>query len=328
MGSGKRRRDIQDAKKLASEPLNTDMWNDSITYLDVEPTSICQAACPMCARNVKGEGLNPYITLKSLNLNWFKNNITQEQIKQLNKIRFGGNVGDPAATPELLEIIRYLKEVKPNLVIGLNTNGALRNTEWWEQLGKLLNGPLDYCTFSIDGLEDTNHLYRRNVRWDLLIKNLKTYVSTGATAHCDTLIFEHNKHQIEDVKAFAKEMGITILNIKETDRWDTYSIDGLNPANEYDSPDYNSMQASCERDRDNSIYLDYLGKLWPCCHMAEAFLNKVGYELHKDLRQYNNEELFDVYSDKLNTDPFYICKRACNTQGGKLNQYKEQLRFR
>ena len=62
------------------------MWNKSITYLDVEPTSICNAACPMCARNVNGEGLNPYLTLKSLTANWFRKNITPDQIKQLNKM--------------------------------------------------------------------------------------------------------------------------------------------------------------------------------------------------------------------------------------------------
>ena len=63
--------------------------------------------------------------------------------------------------------------------------------------------------------------------------------------------------------------------------------------------------------------------------MAEAYLNKIGYELHKDLRQYNNEELFNVYSPKLaNNTPFYICKRACNTTHNKKHQFKmeEQLK--
>ena len=306
------------------------MWNESTKYLDVEPTSICQAACPMCPRNVNGDGINPYITLQSLGLSWLKKNITPDNIKQLDKIRFGGNVGDPAATPELLEIIRYLKEVKPELIIGINTNGAIRNKKWWKELGTLMNGFFDYCTFSIDGLEDTNHLHRQHVRWDILVENLVSYVSTGATAHWDMLVFKHNSHQVDDVKQFAKKIGITLLNIKETDRWDTYNVGlkGLEPANEYNIPDYNSTQVSCERDRENSIYLDYLGKFWPCCHMAEAYLSKVGYELHKDIRKYDNKELLQVYSKKLKADPFYVCKRACNTKKGKLSQYKELIRFK
>lgn len=305
------------------------MWNDSIKYLDIEPTSVCQAACPMCARNIKGEGLNPYISLKSLNLSWFKQNLSHKQIKQLEKIRFGGNVGDPAATPELLEIIEYFKSVNKNIVVGLNSNGALRNTEWWKSLGQLLNGRLDYCVFSIDGFEDTNHIHRRNVRWDILMDNLDTYLATGATAHCDMLVFKHNKHQVEDFKAWAMDKGFTLLFIKETDRWDTYTNDiGIDPVSEYEKQNYDNLQVSCERDRDNSIYLDYLGKFWPCCHMAEAYLNKIGEELHKDIKRFTNDQLFTEYATRLDNEPFYICRRACNTETGKRSQFKETLRFK
>jgi len=305
------------------------MWNESIKYLDIEPTSVCQAACPMCARNVEGKNINPYITLKSLDLQFFKHNFTQEQIRQLDKIRFGGNVGDPAATPELLEIIEYFKSVNKNIVVGMNSNGALRNTEWWKSLGQLLDGELDYCVFSIDGFEDTNHIHRRNVRWDILMNNLDAYLETGATAHCDMLVFKHNKHQVEDFKQWTKNKGFTLLFIKETDRWDTYVNDiGLEPVYPYEKQDYKNLQVSCERDRDNSIYLDYLGKFWPCCHMAEAYLNKIGQELHKDIRGFTNNELFKEYYTRLDNNPFYICKRACNVKTNKKLQYKETLRFK
>ena len=40
----------------------------------------------MCARNVYGKKLNPYIKLKNLPLNWFKENISPAQIKNLDKI--------------------------------------------------------------------------------------------------------------------------------------------------------------------------------------------------------------------------------------------------
>ena len=306
------------------------MWNKSITYLDVEPTSICNAACPMCARNINGEGLNPYLTLKSLTANWFKKNITPDQIKQLNKIRFGGNVGDPAATPQFIEIIQYFKQHNPNIIVGLNTNGGLKTKDWWLRLGNILQGHLDYCVFSIDGLEDTNHIHRKNVKWKKVMENARAYISTGASAHWDMLVFKHNVHQVKLVKQLAKKMGFTWFRIKATDRWDTYNTDlGLNPIEPYTKPNYNNVSIICERDAETSIFLDYTGKFWPCCHMAEAYLNKIGYELHKDLRQYNNEELFNVYSPKLtNNTPFYICKRACNTTHNKKHQFKmeEQLK--
>ena len=302
---------------------------DNVKEIHIEPTSLCNAQCPMCARNIYGEKLNPYIKLKSLPVAWFHDNINPSQIKNLNKIFFCGNVGDPASAPDLIEIIEYFKSVNKNIVVGMNSNGALRNTEWWKSLGQVLDGELDYCVFSIDGFEDTNHIHRRNVRWDILMNNLDAYLETGATAHCDMLVFKHNKHQVEDFKQWTKNKGFTLLFIKETDRWDTYVNDiGLEPVYPYEKQDYKNLQVSCERDRDNSIYLDYLGKFWPCCHMAEAYLNKIGQELHKDIRGFTNNELFKEYYTRLDNNPFYICKRACNVKTGKRSQFKETLRFK
>ena len=142
------------------------------------------------------------------------------------------------------------------------------------------------------------------------------------------LVFEHNKHEVDEAKQIAKQMGFTWFRTKETDRWDTYVSNlGILPANEYQPPSY-GRTIDCEKDRASSIYLDYTGKYWPCCHMAEAYLNKIGIELHTDIRDYNNKELFKEYKVRLNTEiPFYICKRACGTES-KRSQWKteEQLR--
>lgn len=305
------------------------MMLDNVKEIHIEPTSLCNAQCPMCARNIYGEKLNPYIKLKSLPVTWFHDNIKPSQIKNLNKIFFCGNVGDPASAPELIEIIKYFKKHNDKITIGLNTNGGLKTTEWWTRLGHTLQGHLDYCVFSIDGLEDTNHVYRRNVRWTKIMENVQSFIATGASAHWDMLVFEHNKHQVEEAKELADQMGFTWFRTKETDRWDTYTQDlGIQPANDYQPASY-GRNISCEKDRDNSVFLDYTGKYWPCCHMAEAYLNKVGIELHSDIREYDNNELLREYKARLTTDtPFYICKRACGTTSGKRSQWKNETQIR
>ena len=282
----------------------------------------------MCARNVYGKMVNPYIRLKSLPLQWFEKNITPKQIKKLNKVFFCGNVGDPASAPELLDIIAYFKSHNSNLVVGLNSNGGLKTTEWWRKLGQLLDGALDYCVFSIDGLDDTNHLYRRNVQWQKVVKNTTAFISTGASAHWDMLVFEHNKHQVQEAKEQADQMGFKWFRSKETDRWDTYTKNlGLMPAEDYQPPSY-GRNVTCEKDRDSSVFLDYTGKYWPCCHMAEAYLNKIGLELHSDIRDYDNKELFREYKARLVTEtPFYICRRACGSKG-KKSQWKSETQLR
>ena len=305
------------------------MMLDNVKEIHIEPTSLCNAQCPMCARNIYGEKLNPYIKLKSLPVTWFHDNIKPSQIKNLNKIFFCGNVGDPASAPELIEIIKYFKKHNDKITIGLNTNGGLKTTEWWTRLGHTLQGHLDYCVFSIDGLEDTNHVYRRNVRWMKIMENVQSFIATGASAHWDMLVFEHNKHQVEEAKELADQMGFTWFRTKETDRWDTYTQDlGIQPVNDYQPPSY-GRNISCEKDRDNSVFLDYTGKYWPCCHMAEAYLNKIGFELHSDIREHDNNELLREYKARLTTDtPFYICKRACGTTSGKRSQWKNETQIR
>ena len=38
------------------------------------------------------------------------------------------------------------------------------------------------------------------------MENAESYISTGASAHWDMLVFEHNKHQIDESKQMATEM--------------------------------------------------------------------------------------------------------------------------
>lgn len=300
-----------------------------IKEIHIEPTSLCNAECPQCARNIFGEGLNPNIKLGSLSVDWFREQFNRDNISNVSKIFFCGNVGDPCATPDLLKIIIFLKSLKPNIVIGANTNGSLKTRIWFKELGHLLNGHLDYLVFSIDGLEDTNHIYRRNTNWGKIMQNAEAFISTGASAHWDMLVFKHNRHQVDSARQLAKEMGFTWFRSKITDRWDIYPISQkLEPASLYENKNYLEAIPQCEKDRDASLFIDYTGQTWPCCHMAEAYLSEVGKQLHNDIRLYTASELLDEYKVKLNTQPFYICRRACGESSGKRSQWKteEQLR--
>jgi MoaA/NifB/PqqE/SkfB family radical SAM enzyme len=237
-------------------------------------------------------------------------------------------VGDPCATPDLLEICRYLKSIKPDIVLGINTNGSLKTEEWFRELGEILQGPLDYVVFSIDGLEDTNHIYRKNTNWSKIIRNAQAYISTGASAHWDLLVFDHNKHQVDSAQQLARDMGFTWFRSKSTDRWDTYPInEKLKPAEPYVIKNYDKVDIICEKNRDNSIFIDYRGEVWPCCHMAEAYLNEIGKNKHEDIRQYSNKELMKKYHEKLITEPFYVCRRSCGVDTGKKSQWKQQVQL-
>ena len=49
--------------------------------------------------------------------------------------------------------------------LSMNTNAGAKDIYWWAKLAEVI-GRRGAVIFSVDGLRDTNHLYRQNVVWD------------------------------------------------------------------------------------------------------------------------------------------------------------------
>lgn len=173
----------------------------------------------MCARNVLGGEDNPHLPLVDLSLADVKTIFPPQFVAQLDKVFACGNYGDPIAAPDLLEVLQYFREANPKIRLGLNTNASARRPEWWAKLGALLSGKGDYCKFGIDGLADTNHLYRKGTNFDKIIENAKAFISAGGVAHWDYIVFKHNEHQIEEAEALSKELGFQKFQVKKTGRF-------------------------------------------------------------------------------------------------------------
>jgi len=300
-----------------------------IRELHIENTSVCNASCAMCARNVCGEGIADTFKPSSMSLETFQAQVTSN-IRYLEKVMFCGNLGDPCADNGLLDKIRWLKSISPDCVVGLNTNGSIQNTKWWIQLAQLLTGLYDYVVFSIDGLEDTNHIYRTGVRWNKVMENASAYINAGGSAHWDMLVFEHNHHQVEQCKQTADDMGFTWFRVKETDRWDQFIFEHLKPVSEYKKVDYNSLDSvECERNRDCSQFIDHTGQQWPCCHMAEMYYSVNNRQQHIDILSHSPDALALEYQRRLDSDnPFYVCKRSCGVAVNKRSQWKKEIQIR
>ena len=292
-----------------------------------EPTSRCNAACPMCARNTNGEGC--VVPLQDLSLELFKTQVS-DCIDQLEKVFFCGAVGDPCADKTLLDKISWIKQQRKDIVIGINTNGSIRNPNWWTQCGELLDGIYDYVVFSIDGLEDTNHIYRVGVQFKKIMENAQAYIDTGASAHWDMLVFDHNKHQIEQCKRLADSMGFTWFRSKETDRWDQFNLEQIKPANKPNEIDYQAIEdIQCERNIEQSTYIDHKGQEFPCCHIGEMYYSKTQAHDNQDILAYTPSELLTEYQSRLDSsNPFYTCKRSCGKTVGKQSQWKQEVQLR
>lgn len=195
-----------------------------IKSVHLEVTDKCNAACPMCARNVNGGALNPNLRLVEMTLAEAMTVFSPEFLRQLRFIQLCGNFGDPIAAKDTAEILEYFRGENPKLSLGIHTNGGIRTTEWWQRVGRVLSQSGDYCKFGLDGLEDTNHIYRRNTNWQKIIENVKSFIDAGGVAHWEFLVFRHNEHQVEEARSLAQAMGFKEFYVKKTSRFFDYRL--------------------------------------------------------------------------------------------------------
>jgi len=194
----------------------------NLNVINAELSNYCNSACPMCPRFdfdlnlIKERTNNSHTSLEVI-----KNKIGSNLLSRINTFYSCGVLGDGAMNPECVDIYDYVKTSGASNT-SLSTNGGARNTDFWKALAQTKT----HVVFAIDGLEGTNHLYRRNVKWDKLIDNVQAFISAGGKADWDFLVFKHNKHQIEQAEALSKKLGFTKFNKKDTTRWDDFNSDG------------------------------------------------------------------------------------------------------
>lgn len=234
-----------------------------IKVLHLEPTDVCQAACPLCARETDSNFRKD--RQHHLSMDQILKVFDQEKIKQLDKMFMCGNYGDPAAGKYTLDIYREFRRINPNIVLGMNTNGGIQTTFWWYELAKIFNQPQDYVVFSIDGSEATNATYRQNVNWSKLMSNAQAYIEAGGSAHWDMLVYRHNQHEVDACEQLARDLGFSWFRAKVSKRAFTQALQfpiGWQPIQTQ------STAISCHALREQSVYIDARGNLGPCCWLG------------------------------------------------------------
>tara|TARA_Y200000002_G_C22676979_1_gene662516 strand:- start:1020 stop:2096 length:1077 start_codon:yes stop_codon:yes gene_type:complete len=274
---------------------------EDIKTIHLEVTQHCQAACPMCDRNMNGKGLNPHINLDELSLQDCMQIFSPSFIRQLNTMYMCGNLGDPIVAKDTLEIFEYFRIHNPNMWLSMNTNAGARDKEWWHKLAKIF-GKQGAVIFSVDGLEDTNHLYRQGVVWKNVERSMDAFIEAGGRARWDFLIFEHNQHQVEEAKAISESKGFEKFIAKKTGRFISSqsekkeehkavsrkgadSITLKKPDKKYQNKElgkydllvekygsmdsyYDNAKIHCKVKKDNSLFITAEGLALPCCWTA------------------------------------------------------------
>lgn len=276
-------------------------YSGGIRALHLELTNQCNAACPMCPRNEPGRFERPDLVHAELRLDDIRSMALDQTLPGLAWIVLCGNFGDPACAQDLLSIVEYLRAIQSAARLALDTNGSVHTPQWWARLGRLLSRPGDTVTFAIDGLKDTNPLYRRGTNFDRILENARSFIAAGGNAWWDFLVFRHNEHEVDAARDMAKQLGFQRFHVKRTARFleadairQVYRRDGSlshilelphNP--EYVHPAYHkaaeiaaafgslealfdSCMIDCNAAAEAMIYVDCKGQAFPCCWLGAA----------------------------------------------------------
>lgn len=278
--------------------------------LHLESTDACQAACPQCAREF--DTSFDKNNLHHLTVDQINKLLIPGTIKQLDKMYMCGDYGDPAAGKYTLEIYKHFRSLNSNITLGMNTNGGIRTTDWWEKLAQILNRDQDYVIFSLDGLEDTNHIYRVNVNWQRVMENVQAFISAGGNAHWDMLVFEHNEHQVEECEQLARELGFKWFRAKVSRRFDfvPMTVDFLHPPKGWKEPDVVEGTIKCQAINEESLYISAQGTLFPCCYLGAT--------------EFNISKFDDIQQSWTTDNPNYICKSTCMSSETSNSEFISQ----
>lgn len=189
--------------------MKTSHYNN-IKKIEFDLSSSCNSYCPSCARYTIQNNelyLNPYLNFnQNISVAVIENIFSSQSISDTVKVDLVGSVGDALAHPKIIDIIDVIYQHRPDCEINIHTNGGLGNPALYKKLATHLKRPSN-VSFSVDGLADTNHLYRIGVIWERVIENIKAFNAAGGKSTWQFVEFEWNRHQTNDARRLAEQLG-------------------------------------------------------------------------------------------------------------------------
>ena len=271
--------------------------------------------------------VNKDLTLQHIDVNTVTK-IPVDKMPNLKTVYLVGNFGDPLMHPKIENILDHFVNQK----VVISTNASLRDETWWERLASRENVEV---IFAIDGLEDTNHLYRRETDFGKIMRNAKRFIASGGTAIWQYIVFKHNEHQVAEAKKLSQEIGFKEIDFLYTDRFELSNRFKVYDKGKYlydlekataqktlrdklGSPNgekqwktlyknYKGGSIECVWSRNKKIYIHSDSTVFACCHIGNIqsgrHIEKMLYnKIIKDIDSVNLRK--NSFADVLNSDAF------------------------
>jgi MoaA/NifB/PqqE/SkfB family radical SAM enzyme len=195
--------------------------------LVIDPSNMCQLACPGCVHSDRNEALRVF--------DWPKGTLSEDRLSALLK-RYGPsaigayfcNYGEPLLNLNTPNLIRLAKTYLMGTALSTSLSVVKFDAEAYVMSG------LDFMVLSIDGAtQPVYERFRRNGDLELVFSNIRKLVNAKRKLGKRTpalswnfLAFEHNAHEIPLAARLARKLGVNqfrVVNPFDV-RWDDPEI--------------------------------------------------------------------------------------------------------
>lgn len=277
----------------------------------IEGTSRCTLACPACPRTWFSDKFDRPFPKHDLDIDAFSRFMDCKSGLQVGNFSFNGNHGDVIYWPQLFDFLEMFKTKK----FTISTNGSHQRPEFWKKFSTHLKVG-DTVFFSIDGLEDTNALYRRNTDWPSIMQAINIMRDSDATLVWKSLLFSSNQHQQQQMADMASSFGMKFVS----DVTNRFGDESLRPSENLVLTDRRS-DVTVTKIEPRCSELEYVsadGYYWPCCMISSMFtLHKTILWKQRDQWLIHNQtldqarETLETYKKLMLEDPHLVCQMHC-----------------
>lgn len=289
----------------------------------IEPTTACNLKCPECP-----SGLRSFTRATgNLKQDGFKYMIDQSKKKSIYLTFYFQ--GEPYLNPDFLEMANYAS--KSGLITSTSTNAHFLNDEMAK---KTVESGLDRLIISIDGTDQqTYESYRIEGSLQKVIKGTENVIkwkkqlkSSSPQVVFQFLVVKPNEHQIEEVQALGKKLGVDKVVLKSAQIYDYENGNELIPDNiKYSRYKKNKdgtwsiknkLLNQCWR-MWSSCVLTWDGDVVPCCFDKDA-QHKMGNAFSTPFREVWRSDRYNAFRNAvlLGRDQIDICRNC--SEGTKV----------
>lgn len=210
---------------------NIDYDNPKPKYFDLKPSNHCNLACVFCTGNSsdkiikisekldsnaipsrwkssleKQKKLESIGTFDKTVIDYIKNNI-----QDLEVLKFTG--GEPFLSKEVLDILKMVSELKPQVEIKITTNGTVITKDFHPILQKMHKTSIK---FSIDAVDDLYSYIRFPSKWDQFNRRIKNSMNNlpNVKFNVNCLLTNLNLEQLPKIRNWFKKLQQTCSNLE------------------------------------------------------------------------------------------------------------------